>query len=384
MAAPQADGRLPESHSGMFEAPFFAFLGAATLNLVATPWLIRYLRERSLLDIPNARSSHDQPVPRGAGIAIVGTWLLGMCSTWALRYPLPALGIMAPDGFVLGTAAGMCVLAFLGYQDDRHNLNPYVKLVAQVAVTAGALWQSGLRVADLGLPFGGAHDLGALGWVFAIVWLVGFTNIFNFMDGINGLAFTQLTVAGAAFCLMGVATDDYELAIAGALASGAALGTLKYNFPRALIFMGDVGSLPSGFLLAMLALRAGFGARAEGTPWIAALFVLWPFLWDGGFTLVNRVYHRRNPFRPHRSHLYQRLFVTGMSHKAITLRYGVAMLACAIAGLAGQRRDPAVLRGALALILLGSALYTFRVVRRVRASMTEGRHVDVDQPRGPA
>ena len=108
----------------------------------------------------------------------------------------------------------------------------------------------------------------------------------------------QLTMGGAAFCLMGAATRDYELAIAGALASGAALGTLKYNFPRALVFMGDVGSLPSGFLLAMLALRAGFGPHADGTPWLAALFVLWPFLWDGGFTLLNRVYHRRNPFRP--------------------------------------------------------------------------------------
>lgn len=355
----------------MLEAPLFAFLGALALNLAATPWLIRALRERSLLDIPNYRSSHDEPVPRGGGIAIVGTWLLGLSSTWALRYPLPALGTLAPDGFVLGTAGGMAVLAVLGLLDDRRDLNPFLKLAVQLAVAGGALALSGLRVTDLGLPFGGAHDLGAVGWLLALVWLVGFTNIFNFMDGINGLAFMQLTVGGGAFCLMGALTGDYELAIAGALASGAALGTLPYNFPRALVFMGDVGSLPSGFLLAMMALRAGFGARGFDTPWLAALFVLWPFLWDGGFTLVNRVYHRRNPFHPHRSHLYQRLFVTGLSHKAITLRYAAVMILCAAAGLAGRRGDPAVLRWALGLILLGSAVYTVRVVTRVRAKMTE-------------
>lgn len=355
----------------MLEAPLFAFLGAVALNLVATPWLIRALRERSLLDIPNDRSSHDQPVPRGGGIAIVGTWLLGLSSTWALRYPWPSLGTLAPDGFVLGAALGMLVLGVLGAWDDRHDLNPYIKLLVQVTVAAAALRLSGLRIADLGLPVGQENDLGLWGWAAALVWLVGFTNIFNFMDGINGLAFMQLTIGGAAFCLMGVATDDYELAVSGALAAGAALGTLRYNFPRALVFMGDVGSLPSGFLLGLMALRAAFGPRAQGTPWVAAVLVLWPFLWDGGYTLVNRVFHRRNPFRPHRSHLYQRLSVSGMSHAAITVRYALAMAGCGAAGLVSTEKGPGFLRVVLGVILLGSLLYTVRVVTRVRASMTE-------------
>lgn len=355
----------------MLEAPLFAFLCAMALNLAATPLLIRALRERSLMDIPNDRSSHDVPVPRGAGIAIVATWLLGISSTWAMRYPWPGLGTLAPDGFVLAAAGGMLALGALGFWDDRHDLNPFVKLFVQLAVTGGALWLSGLRLGTPGLAGGLLNGTGPAGWLLAMVWLVGFTNIFNFMDGINGLAFMQLTIGGAAFCLVGVATGDYELAISGALASGAALGTLKYNFPRAHVFMGDVGSLPSGFLLALMALRAGFGPRAEGTPYVAAVLVLWPFLWDGGYTLLNRVFHRRNPFRPHRSHLYQRLSVAGMSHQAITIRYALAMGACGAAGLLGTHRGPGFLRWALLVIVTGSVLYTVRVVTKVRASMTE-------------
>ena len=95
----------------MLEAPLFAFLGAVALNLVATPWLIRAAARTVAAGHSQRRSSHDQPVPRGGGIAIVATWLLGMSSTWALRYPLPSLGTLAPDGFVLATAGGMLVLA---------------------------------------------------------------------------------------------------------------------------------------------------------------------------------------------------------------------------------------------------------------------------------
>ncbi|MFT5234224.1 MAG: UDP-GlcNAc:undecaprenyl-phosphate GlcNAc-1-phosphate transferase, partial [Candidatus Krumholzibacteriia bacterium] len=243
----------------MLEAPLFAFMGAFILNFLLTPYLIRILRRRSMLDIPNERSSHETPVPRGGGVVVVFAWVVGMLATWALRFPLPDLGILAPDGFVISTTLGVVVLAVLGFVDDRVNLNPFLKLFVQVAVGLQAMWFSGLRVTTLGLPLEAPLELGGLGWLIGLIWLVGFTNVFNFMDGINGLAFTQLIIGGSAFCLFGVKSGDYELAISGALAAGAALGILKYNFPKALVFMGDVGSLPSGFLLAMLGLRVAFG-----------------------------------------------------------------------------------------------------------------------------
>jgi len=355
----------------MFEAPFFAFLGAFVLNLFLTPYLIRRLRRMDLLDIPNDRSSHETPIPRGGGLVIVTTWVLGMAATWAIRFPFPELGILAPDGFVLSTTLGIVLLAILGFTDDRLNLSPFLKLFVQVAISLQALWFSGLRISDLGIPPAHPFGLGAWGWAVGLIWLVGFTNIFNFMDGINGLAFTQLIIGGTAFCLLGVRSDDYELALSGALAAGSALGILKYNFPKALVFMGDVGSLPSGFLLAMLGLRAAFGMRhGPAVSFLVPVVILWPFLYDGSYTLLNRLAHQRNPFRAHRSHLYQRLMVGGLSHKKITAGYGAWMLICAGGGFLLPACPPACLRTALGGMLAASVIYTVLTVRRIKASMT--------------
>ena len=354
----------------MFEAPFFAFLCALVCNLVATPVLIRLLRRWAVLDIPNPRSSHEVPVPRGGGLVIVATWCFGMMSTWALRFPFPALGILAPDGFVVSMTVAMIALAALGFTDDRRDLPALLKLLIQIIVGVQALYLSGLRMTDFGLPFVPDYDLGLLGWLIALVWLVGLTNIFNFMDGINGLAFTQLIFGGATFCLLGVLEGDYELAISGALVAGSAVGILRYNFPKALVFMGDVGSLPLGFLLAFMGLRAAFGADSGNFTFLQSMLALWPFLYDGSYTLLNRLYHGRNPFRAHRSHLYQRLLVAGYTHKQITLRYAGAMLVCSLSALwLPQMSDTAVVILLLAIVTV-SVLFTVKIVRRVAAAQT--------------
>lgn len=362
-----------ESSTKMLEAPVFAFIGAIISNLGLTPWVIKQLLRRSILDIPNARSSHDAPIPRGVGILIIVTWLLGMTLTQAMSFYNPAgFAIQHPDGFVIGGTIGIVVLAILGLVDDRKNLNPFLKLVVQLLVAGQALYFARLPLDGFGLPYLSNPSFEVWGWVLAMLWLVGFTNIFNFMDGINGLAFTQLIFGGAVLAIMGVMVDDFELAVSGALAAGAAVGLLKYNFPRAQVFMGDVGSLPAGFLLALMALRAAFGPDSSGQiPFIAPVLALWPFLFDGGFTLLNRIYHRRNPFQAHRSHLYQRQLVAGQTHGEITVFYGVAMLVCGLFGLMLPGWTPAFQAITLSGLFLVSVLFLIRTVTRVRASMTQ-------------
>lgn len=361
-----------EPATKMLEAPVFAFIGAIISNLGVTPWVIRQLLNRSIMDIPNERSSHGTPVPRGVGVLVVVTWLLGMVLTEALAFYNPAGFFVAkPDGFVIGGTIGILALAILGALDDKKSLNPFLKLVVQVGVAILAVGLSGLSLDSLGLPFLDSNGFGTWGWVLAVLWLVGFTNIFNFMDGINGLAFTQLIFGGAAFAIMGVMVTDFELAISGALAAGAAVGLLKYNFPQAKVFMGDVGSLPTGFILALMALRATFGADSQGQiPFISGALVLWPFIFDGGFTLLNRVFHRRNPFQAHRSHLYQRQLVAGQSHGEVTVFYGISMLICCLFGLMYPGWGDTSRLVALTGVLLGSLVFMVRTVGRVRASET--------------
>ncbi|MBU8871799.1 MAG: glycosyltransferase family 4 protein [Gemmatimonadales bacterium] len=356
----------------MFEAPAFAFLGALICNLVGTPVVIHLLKKYSVLDIPNERSSHETPIPRGGGIVIVATWCFGMVMTWAIRFPLPELGILGPNGFVVSMTIGMVALACLGFIDDRRDLKPLLKLVVQIAVAAQALWLSGLELTDFCLPYLPDFHLGPWSHLVGMIWLVGLTNIFNFMDGINGLAFTQLIFGGTTFCLIGILNGDYELAISGALVAGSAVGILKYNFPKALVFMGDVGSLPLGFLLAFMGLRVAFGPSSENMTFLQPVLVLWPFLYDGGFTLLNRLYHGRNPFRSHRSHLYQRLVISGESHMTITLRYGTAMFGCAVAGLFLPWLGEGARGAIMVVVLVASVVFTVIIVRRVDAGMTLG------------
>ncbi len=343
------------------------FLIAAGTGLMAMPVIIKQLQKRNVLDIPNERSSHLAPTPRGGGVGIVGIWTIGIIAGLFLN-------IVHGDGFIFAAIGGVITLALLGFDDDQKDLSPMLKLIIQGGIAAAAIWFSGIPLTTFDFPFIPEHVLGFSGWVFAWLWLVGFTNIFNFMDGANGLAGSQILFAGVAFSILGIGTNDTQLMVSGALIAGAALGFLKYNFPIAKVFMGDVGSLPAGFLLALMVLRAAEGPAAEQVTIATPLLFIWPFLYDGIYTLINRIVHKRNPFRPHRSHLYQRVMIAGATHEQITTRYATGIVACACGGFGmlvlSDRWDAFI-----GLFLLGiSGILTVRTVSRIRARVTLKRN----------
>ncbi len=283
-----------------------AWIALAGIASAAGTWLARrYALARHLLDEPGERRSHQVPTPRGGGAAIVAV-MLAVAAGLLVRASAPEAVLLG--GFVLALA----LVAGIGAWDDHRPLSPWLRLAVH-----------GLAGALLG---------GALWWAGAPAWLVvagallvpGLVNVWNFMDGINGLAASQALLCAGLFA-SGLAGDWRLLAWA---AAAACLGFLPFNFPRARIFLGDVGSGALGLVLAWL--LAVLVLQRPGA-WPSALALL-PFLADAGFTLVRRMLRGEKWWQPHATHLYQRLARRHGSHVPVTLAYaGVTAVLAAFA-----------------------------------------------------
>ena len=330
-------------------------VGAAVASWALVGAVRRVALRRGVLDVPNERSSHTTPTPRGGGLA------LAVCAAgaWAL-----ALAAGAPAGTVVGLALPALAVAALGGADDVRPLGAGVRLAVQVAAAAVAVWALGAWGA-VAVPGGGVVRLGAAGGVVAGLWVVGLTNVYNFMDGIDGIAGLQAAVAGAAWAAVGALGGGLVVGWTGAALGGAALGFLVHNWAPARVFMGDVGSAFLGFTFAALAL-VGDDPRVP----LAALAFVWPFAFDGGYTLARRLARGENVFAAHRSHVYQRLVVAGASHRAVATLYGVLAAASVAAGfgwLGGGGVGLAVVGSGVPAVLFGALLWRTRRGARERA-----------------
>lgn len=320
-----------------------AFVGSATL----TGQLVTWTLSRGLLDIPNDRSSHTRPTPRGGGLAIVAVMMLAALLTCGL-YPQSA-------GIIAAVALPAAAIAAVSWLDDlkpvQNRTRFGVHLGAAIAATALLGPLPAVQLGSLG-----SLDFGAAAWPLTILWIVGLTNAFNFMDGIDGIAGITAAAAGCGLAAAAAAVGAPPTGALAAALAGAALGFLAHNWQPAKIFMGDVGSAFCGFMLAVIPLAAPAGLREKLVPVVVA--ALWPFLLDTTFTLLRRAIRRENIFQAHRTHLYQRLTVAGWSHRSVARLYG--MLSAITAALAaGPFIDPecrlAADNALLAMLLAGAA-----------------------------
>jgi len=306
-------------------------------SLVGTGAIVPVLGAKGILDHPNERSSHSAPTPRGGGIVVTGC----IAAAWAL--------MAAPSsqaGIVFAVIAAALALALLSWLDDLKGLHPAWRLLGQAAGVAFILVSPLTEPYFTGPYFGGMLP----GWLdtalAGLAWL-WFINLFNFMDGIDGLAGVETACIGVGIALVSVAAGlAAPFGAYGLVIAAAALGFLWWNWHPARIFLGDVGSVPLGFLFGWLLL----GLLQNG-QWAAALILPLYYLGDATITLLRRGLRGEKVWHAHRQHFYQQAVRAGLSHGQVVrhvLFVDLLLVALAVAAARGW--------GSAALICAGIAV----------------------------
>jgi UDP-GlcNAc:undecaprenyl-phosphate/decaprenyl-phosphate GlcNAc-1-phosphate transferase len=335
-------------------------LGFAALLILLSAAIVRLMIAMRVMDTPEARKAHDRPTPKGGGVGIVVTFLAGI----AVLYHFAEFARLA-DPYFRGVIEASVAIAVVAFLDDLFDWPFTVKLGTQLLAALVAVG-SGLYVAGFHFPtYFGLLPGPWLGLAVTLAWILFATNAMNFIDGLNGLASGVSLIA----CLFIVVIAEqhggwFAYAAAGLLACGLA-GFLPFNFPKARIFMGDVGSQFCGFMLAVLAVVA---SRFDG---VELSFLLMPMLLSGvlfdvGFTLVRRLAAGESLTQPHRGHLYQIAQRSGLDAAAVSLaHWGFAVFggACCLVFIA----VPSDYKPAVPLItLLPQIVWVWLVVRLAR------------------
>jgi UDP-N-acetylmuramyl pentapeptide phosphotransferase/UDP-N-acetylglucosamine-1-phosphate transferase len=299
--------------------PFSAF---AVCWLVLS-WLLR--RGSLPMDHPNERSLHETPTPRIGGLGIMAG--VGVAAVW-----LAGAGLMQAAQPVVLAAFGLAAVSML---DDVRGLPVALRFLAHFVAAVVCLLALGLT-----------------GWVLlagtlAVVWM---TNLYNFMDGSDGLAGGMAAIGFGALALAAGLGDAPGLAALCAAIAAAALAFLRFNFPPARVFMGDAGSIPLGFLAATLGI---LGAMQHVWPWLFPLLVFSPFIVDASVTLIRRGLRGEKVWRAHRSHYYQRAVLLGATHRQLALAAYALMLTAAALAFALQL----YLQYTAWLLILSAAIY---------------------------
>lgn len=297
-----------------------AIVGTFSLAFIVAYLLTGIVRRHALrtglIDVPNHRSSHVVATPRGGGLAIAVVLIAFILALGLLQY--------VPMRLVLAFIGGGTLVAAVGWMDDRHGLSARLRLTMHLAAAGWAVWWLGgftvLRVGTWELPLGFSGSILA---VLGVAWAV---NLYNFMDGIDGLAAGQALVAGLGAGIIALGTGHLTIALVSLLVAGASAGFLGWNWPPAKIFMGDVSSGLLGYWFAVLALASDLSGSLNLLGWGTLLAV---FAVDASATLLRRILQRENWMEAHRTHAYQLFVASGLSHRTVTvtaLAFGVLLV----------------------------------------------------------
>jgi len=298
-----------------------AVTACGAVVMVAEPVTIPLLRRAAIIDVPGHRSSHTTPTPRGGGIPIAAGLLV-------------AAGLI---GGALATVFAFAIAAFglLGFAEDMRGLTAGRRLIMQ-----GACGTLVALVLVSSLP-GSLTVLVPVAAVCA-VWITGFVNAFNFMDGVNGISGAHALIAGIVYACLGWWRHDGFLIPVGAALAAGALAFLPWNVGQARVFLGDAGSYVLGAALAMLAAYAVF----LRIPAEAAIGPLLLYVADTAWTLQRRIRAGERWMEAHRTHIYQQWCDAGWSHQQVTTAAAAGTILLSLLGAVSLAGDPALRAGA--------------------------------------
>lgn len=272
-----------------------------------------------ILDHPNERSLHVRPVPRGGGLAILIAIIICGAATAVLHH-IPHLREIT---------IGMFIVAGVSFLDDRFSVPFFYRLIAHVAATTIILY-GGFALHRLEMPGASWQWSATVSAMISALFIIWMVNLYNFMDGMDGLAGGMAVFGFGTFAAMGWIAGHITFSAISMIIAAASAGFLFFNFPPARIFMGDIGSSTLGFLAAVLSL---WGARENVFPFWAAVLVFSPFIADATVTLIRRLLQREKVWQAHKTHYYQKLVQTGWGHRRTVLLEYMIMLGCGLSAL---------------------------------------------------
>ncbi len=310
-----------------------------------------------IMAVPNPRSAHPWPIPNSGGVAIVLTFFAGFA---ALAYFGDETPIAASH--MIGFAVAGIGVATISLADDLGHFQSFrVKLAAQISA-ALVLVAFGIVFREMSLPLVGSFGLGWWGYPMTILWVVAMTNIFNFMDGLDGLAGGCGVIVALFFGVITALQGSHFVYILCYVLLASALGFLIFNFPKARIFMGDVGSQFLGFGFAALAVIAA-EYDASRTSLLIMPLLFFHFIFDATFTFLRRLVAGQNATEGHRGHLYQLMNRLGVSHLRVSLFHFAVTVAQGIGALVLIGIDSPNRILVFTPYLAFQAIYAFVVIR---------------------
>lgn len=299
------------------------FCAALALAWGLTPLALRLATKKEILDRPGDYKVQGSPIPYLGGAAIVVAFTIAIIGGAAIRPPV--------SGFseVVTIMALALALAAMGLVDDLHGLNPFFRLVIEVAAGAG-LYVAGVRVE--------IFDAAVLNVVVTVFWVVGITNAFNLLDNMDGLSAGIAAISSLFFFVLAASNGQFLVAGLAAALMGCAAGFLRHNFHPAKIYMGDAGSLYLGFLLAVIGIKLRFDAPEEIT-FMVPILVLGIAIFDTALVTTTRIIHKKNPWAGGRDHTSHRIVFVGISVPAAVALIYVAQIALGWLALVMSRVD---------------------------------------------